>query len=45
MARSPIPYPPSPPDVPDDYTTYSPEHASRQKGLVAGLIFFLLFYA
>ncbi len=40
-----IPYPPSPADVPDGYTDYSPSHVRRQRTLIACLVFFLVMYA
>jgi Zn-dependent protease with chaperone function len=45
MARANFPYPPSPADVPDDLTDYSPEYSSRQWTLVTCLMIFLMLYA
>jgi Zn-dependent protease with chaperone function len=44
MAAPPIPYPPSPADVPDGLTDYADSYTRQQNLLLAGLFVFLIFY-
>ena len=39
-----VPYPPSPPGVPDDLTDYADSYIKQQNLLLAGLFVFLIFY-
>lgn len=39
-----VPYPPSPPDVPDGLTDYADSYTKQQNLLLAGLFVFLVFY-
>ncbi len=44
MAEPKIPYPPSPPDVPEGLTDYADSYTKQQNLLLAGLFVFLIFY-
>lgn len=39
-----VPYPPTPPDVPEDLTEYAESYVKQQNKLLAGLFLFLMFY-